>query len=79
VLCNKQIYETKKKAKIKKRQEQVRLWKKLWIYKCLFCDWYHLTHKVSLKNKIYFRSEHFRRYELRLALQNAKNDYNEIN
>ena len=79
MLCNKQEYKTKREAKRVKRREQNRLWKKLWIYKCLFCDSYHLTHRIKLKEKRFFRSEHFRRYEMKQALQNAKNEYNEVN
>lgn len=56
--CWKRIYDTKKEAKVKKRVEEQRFSKKLNVYKCPDCGFYHLTSKTSMRYKEFFRDKY---------------------
>lgn len=53
--CHKLRFESKKKAKQKRKAFENRFWKKLTIYKCDQCNAYHYTTHSTIEDKMYFR------------------------
>lgn len=39
----KKVFYTKTQAKKMAKKETLRLHKKIWVYQCYHCGWYHLT------------------------------------
>ena len=53
----KKCYQNKKEAKIEKRQLEIYFKKKFSIYKCDECDYFHLTSKIDISTKQFFRKK----------------------
>lgn len=54
--CKQNYYITKKIAKKYRKRAEKKVWKKLYIYRCPRCDYYHFT-SLWIKSKIYFRNK----------------------
>lgn len=53
--CHKLRFDSKKKAKQKRKAFENRFWKRISIYKCEECNAFHFTTQTSIEDKIYFR------------------------
>lgn len=58
-MCWKKIYATKKYAKIAQRHQEFAHKKKFKVYRCKICSWsvYHLTTKLKVEDKEFFRTK----------------------
>lgn len=56
--CKKNYYHTKQEAKRYIKDASTKVWKKLNIYKCPQCWYFHFTSKVS-ETKVYFRNKKY--------------------
>jgi hypothetical protein len=53
--CTRKFFATKREAKHNKNAYEDKFWKKITVYKCLYCPWYHFTTKSSVEEKQKYR------------------------